>query len=191
MLYPTYTHIFRPVTQRRAWLYDVTLVVGGTLLIALSAQIRLRLPFSPVPVTAQTLGVLLTGVLLGSRRGALSVLAYLAEGVAGLPVFSAGGSGPAYLFGPTGGYLVGFIAAAYITGWLAERGWDRRMMTAALAMLAGNIALYATGLAWLTLFVGADHALALGLYPFIAGDVLKIALAALLLPVGWKALRSD
>ena len=189
MTYATYADLLRPADRSRALSYDATLVLVGSLLIALSAQLALRLPFSPVPVTAQTLAVLLTGALLGSRRGALSALAYLGEGLAGLPVFAGGAGGLPHLLGPTGGYLVGFVADAYVTGTLAERGWDRRAGTVMLAMLLGNVLLYAPGLAWLARFVGADKALALGLYPFIAGDLLKIALAALMLPLGWKLMR--
>lgn len=185
----TYADVFRPATRRRALFYDAVLVIGGSLLIALSAQIAIPLPFSPVPVTAQTLIVLLTGALLGSKRGVLAVLAYLAEGLAGLPVFSAGRAGLAHLLGPTGGYLVGFAAAAYLTGYLAERGWDRRPLTAALAMLAGNVALYLPGLVWLAAFVGPAKAPALGLYPFIVGDLLKLTLATAFLPAGWRLLK--
>ncbi len=188
MIHTTYAEILRPAAKSWALVYDAALVLGGSLLIALGAQAALHLPFSPVPITAQTLAVLLTGALLGSRRGALSVLAYLMEGLAGWPVFSAGRAGLAHLLGPTGGYLLGFVAAAYLTGYLAERGWDRRVGTTVLAMLAGNAALYAPGLAWLARFVGASQALTLGLYPFIIGDLLKIALAAALLPTGWKVL---
>lgn len=189
MIHITYADILRPSSKQRALIYDVALIVGGSLFIALSARIAIHLPFSPVPITGQTLAVLLAGALLGSRRGALSVLAYLAEGLAGLPVFSAGRAGLAHLLGPTGGYLIGFVAAAYLTGYLAERGWDRRPLTTALAMLAGNVALYLPGLAWLASFVGADKALALGLYPFVIGDLLKIVLAMTLLPTGWRLLN--
>jgi len=189
MIHTTYADILRPAAKRQALVYDAALILGGSLLVALSAQIAIPLPFSPVPITAQTLAVLLTGALLGSRRGALSLLAYLAEGLAGLPVFSAGRAGLDHLRGPTGGYLVGFVVAAYLAGYLAERGWDRRPLTTALAMLAGNVALYLPGLAWLAKFVGPAQAPALGLYPFIVGDLLKIALATALLPAGWKVLR--
>lgn len=189
MTYATYADLLRPAGRSKALAYDAALVLAGSLFIALSAQLALRLPFSSVPITGQTLAVLLTGALLGSRRGALSALAYLGEGLAGLPVFAGGAGGAAPLLGPTGGYLAGFVAAAYVTGWLAERGWYRRAGTVVLAMLLGNVLLYAPGLAWLARFVGADKALALGLYPFIAGDLLKIALAASLLPLGWKLLR--
>jgi biotin transport system substrate-specific component len=165
---------------------EALLVVGGSLLIALSAQVAIPLPFSPVPVTGQTLAVLLVGALLGCRRGASSLLVYLAEGVVGLPVFAGGGSGLLWLLGPTGGYLVGFIAAAWLVGWLCQRGWDRRAGTAALAMVLGNAVLYLCGLCWLARFVGTERVLALGLLPFVPGDLIKVALAALALPAGWR-----
>jgi biotin transport system substrate-specific component len=186
MLYTTYADVLRPSAKKSALLYDAALVIGGSLFIALGAQVAVQLPFSPVPITGQTLAVLLVGMLLGSRRGSLSLLAYLAEGLAGLPVFAGGTVGLARLLGPTGGYLVGFIVAAYVTGRLAERGWDRRVGTTILAMLLGNAAIYALGLPWLAAFVGGERALPLGLYPFIPGDLLKLALAAILLPAGWK-----
>ncbi len=189
MTYATYADILRPSARKSAALYDAALVMGGSLLIALCAQIAIPLPFSPVPITGQTLAVLLIGATLGRRRGVLCVLAYLAEGIAGLPVFAAGRTGLAHLLGPTGGYQAGFVAAAFLTGWLAERGWDRRTSTTLLAMLIGNAAIYAFGLPWLARFTGAEHALAWGLYPFVPGDVVKLALAAALLPSGWKLLK--
>jgi len=136
----------RPESRALARLYDLGLVLSASAFIAVSAHLTVRLPFSPVPVTGQTFAVLLTGALLGRQRGAAAVLAYLAEGLAGLPVFAGGMSGLAYLLGPTGGYLLGFVAAAYLTGALAERGWDRQPLTTALAMVLGNLALYAPGL---------------------------------------------
>ena len=184
----TYADILRPSVRRYAFLYDIAWIAGGSLFIALSAQVAIPLPFSPVPITGQTLAVLLTGVLLGSRRGSLCLLAYLAEGISGLPVFAGGMAGPARLVGPTGGYLVGFIAAAFLTGLLAERGWDRRVTTTLLAMLLGNAAIYAFGLPWLARFVGGERVLALGLLPFIPGDFLKLILATMFLPSGWKLL---
>jgi biotin transporter BioY len=188
MTYATYADVYRPAVQPRAFFYDAALVIAGSLLIALSAQLAVRLPFTPVPITAQTLAVLLTGALLGWRRGVAAVLLYLGEGLAGLPVFAGGGAGPGHMAGPTGGYLIGFLLAAFTTGWLAERGWDRRFGTTFLAMLAGNVLLYVPGLLWLTQFVGADKVLALGLYPFIIGDLIKVLIAAALLPAGWKLL---
>lgn len=184
----TYADILRPRARRLAWLYDLTVVMGGSLLVALSARLAFHLPFSPVPVTAQTLAVLLVGALLGSVRGGISMLLYLAQGMAGLPVFAAGGAGVAYFLGPTGGYLLGFVAGATLTGLLAERGWDRRIGTTMAAMLLGTAAIYAAGLAWLALFTRADNVLVTGLYPFIPGAVVKIVTAAVLLPQGWKLL---
>ena len=116
------------------------------------------------------------------------MLAYLTEGAAGLPVFAGGGAGIATLVGPTGGYLFGFVAAAYITGMLAERGWDRHVATVIPAMVLGTLAIYAFGLAWLAIFIGGENLLPMGLYPFLPGAVIKIALAAFLLPSGWKLL---
>lgn len=165
----------------------ILLVLSFTVLIALSARISLAVPWSSVPVTAQTFAILLTGALLGSRLGALSVIAYLAEGAMGLPVFAYGG-GIAYFMGPTAGFLIGFVPMAFVVGYLCERGWDRRPWTAVLAFLAGSVVLYIFGLFWLARFVPADSLLSAGLYPFIPGDLTKIALAAIALPSGWALL---
>ena len=187
--YATYADILRPCQKSSAAFYDAALILGGTLLVGLSAQIAIPLPFSPVPVTGQTFAVLFLGALLGARRGFLCMLTYIAEGAAGLPVFALGQAGPAVLLGPRGGYIIGFVAAACATGFLAERGWDRRITTTILAMICGNIAIYTFGLLWLCCLVGINKTiLAVGLYPFIVGDLLKTMLAAILLPIGWKLL---
>jgi biotin transport system substrate-specific component len=188
----TLADIVRPVRKDSARLYDLALVLGGSIFIALCTQIAVGYP---VPVTGQTFAVLMVGALLGARRGALSVLTYLAEGAAGLPVFAHGRAGLAALMGPTAGYLVGFVGAAYLVGMLAERGWDRRPGTTISAMILGNVVIYGFGLTWLGCLayllgkpVGGG-VLAVGLYPFLAGDMLKIALAAALLPAGWRLIR--
>ena len=181
----TYADTLRPSEKRWAALYDAALVVGGSLLIALCAQLAIGWP---VPLTAQTFAVLMIGALLGARRAGLSVLTYIMEGAAGLPVFAHGRSGLLVLLGPTGGYLVGFVVAAYVVGLLAEKGWDRRIGTTVLAMVVGNVVIYGFGLAWLSCLPGVNNVLREGLYPFIIGDLLKIALAAILLPSGWKLL---
>ncbi len=189
----TFADVLQPsfvrIRRRSVLLYDVALIVGGSLFVALSAQIAIPLPFSPVPITGQTFAVLLVGAILGSRRGACSILLYLLEGMVGLPLFAGRMSGLAHLLGPTGGYLIGFAGAAFVTGLLAEGRWDRRVQSNALAMLLGNLVIYAFGLSWLAHFVGANKVLALGFYPFIAGDLIKLALATILLPSGWKIVQ--
>lgn len=157
------------------------LVVGASLLMALCAQVAIPLPHTTVPVTGQTFAVLLAGALLGARRGAGAAALYLAGGAAGLPFFAPFGA-------HTAGYLIGFLPAAWLAGFLAERGWDRRPGTALLMMLAGSAVIFAFGLAWLSRSVAGDKLLAMGLYPFIPGDIAKSCLAAALLPGGWKLL---
>lgn len=192
----TVADVFRPALKRLAVIYDIALVIGGSLFIALSAQIAVHLPFSPVPVTGQTFAVLLIGALFGSRRGCLSVLLYVIEGSAGLPVFAMGRGGLPVLFSPTGGYLIGFIAAAYVTGLLAEKGWDRRVVTTALAMVLGNIVIYTFGVLWLACLklifrvpIGNGGLFFIGVCPFIIGDILKIIIASIILPFGWRLLK--
>ncbi len=174
--------------QQRSWLLDVVLVVLFSAFVALTAQVEI--PLWPVPLTLQTLGVLFTGAVLGSRRGALALLLYLTEGALGLPVFAGGASGVGYMLGPTGGYLVGFVVAAGVVGWLAERGWDRRLVWTAVAMVLGNVVIYVFGVAWLAVFLGdLWGALVKGMLLFVVGDLIKIAVAALTLPGGWKLAR--
>jgi len=170
-------------------LRDTALVAGFACLTALCAQISFWIGM--VPVTGQTFGVLLAGALLGSRRGALSQLTYLAVGATGIPYWFALGGAPgvARLLGPTAGYLIGFVAAAFVVGFLAERGWDRHPGKAAAAMLAGSIVYFVFGLVWLARFVPGDAVLETGLYPFVVGDMLKIGAAALALPSGWLLLQ--
>jgi len=165
---------------------NALLVVGASLVTAVAARIAIPLPWTPVPVTGQTFAVLLTGMVLGSRRGALALALYLAEGAVGLPVFAGGAAGPAALLGPTGGYLLAFPLGAAVTGMLASRGWDRRALTTLAAMLIGSGVIFACGLAWLARFVPAGQLLGAGLLPFIPGDVVKAALAALAFPYAWS-----
>ncbi len=190
----TVAGLLRPCGKKSAALYDVAVVVGGSLLIALCAQLAIGWP---VPVTGQTFAVLMIGALLGARRASVSVLTYIMAGAAGLPVFAHGRSGFTALSGFTGGYLFGFVFAVYVVGLLAERGWDRRIGTTILAMIFGNLVIYAFGLLWLyclvcmgKLGISANKILTVGLYRFIPGDLLKITLAAILLPSGWKLLSS-
>lgn len=166
---------------------DIALIVGGCLITALLAQVKIPLGFTPVPITGQTLAVLLVGASLGSRRGATALLLYLVAGT-WLPFYAGGASGFVGSL-PSGGYIVGFIPAAFAVGWLAEKGWDRgpRIL---LAMLAGNVILYVPGLLWLATFAPAESRWATtmewGLYPFVVGDAVKLVAASLLLPGAWK-----
>ena len=185
----TYALTLRPAEKRFALLYDVGLVVAGSLLMALSAQIAIRLPFSPVPVTGQTFAVLLIGAMYGRKLGLYSVLAYLTEGAAGLPFFAGGMGGAAYLAGPTGGYLLGFAVAAYLMGFLAENGWDRKYFTTIAAMLMSTAVVFVFGLAWLGFYTGWNQVIAMGFVPFIPGAVYKIALASVIPPSGWKLMK--
>ena len=164
------------------------LVVVGSLLLAFSAQFKI--PLYPVPVTGQTLLVLLIGMAYGPRLGAATVAAYLLQGAVGLPVFAGGAFGLATLFGMTGGYLFGFVAAAFAMGWLAQRGMGRTVISTVLAMFAGNIVIYLCGVTWLATFIGANKALAAGLLPFLYGDAVKLVVAAGLMPVAWRLLKA-
>ena len=171
-----------------SWAVPAAQIVAGSLVVAALARLAYVLPFTPVPVTGLTLGVLLVGAALGSRRGAAALTLYLAQGAAGLPVFAGGGTGVAWLLGPTAGYLWSAPLAAWVVGRLAEKRWDRTPSTAFLAMLAGNAAIYAVALPWLGLFVGPGEMVQAGLLPFIVGDLVKAALATALLPAAWRVI---
>ena len=173
----------------RRWMVDAILITLFSSFVALSARISIPLPFTEVPVTGLTLGVLFTGAVLGSRRGALALLFYLIEGAAGLPVFAPSAvlpPGIGRLLGPTGGYLIASPLAAAVAGLLAERGWDRHLLWTALAMLIANLLIYVVAIPWLMVFKGSlSLAFAQGMLPFIPGDLVKIAVAAGALPGGW------
>lgn len=177
--------VLAPLDRTRS----VSLVFAFSLLVALSAQIVI--PIGLVPITAQTFAVLLTGALLGSRMGAAAIIIYLAEGAIGLPFFSGGRGGLAHLLGPTGGYLVAFPAAAFVTGAFAEHGWDKRFLTAAAAMAIGSVIIMLSGWAWFSLVTNTPMAVSFQttVLTFIPGDIIKILLAAALLPTGWKLLQ--
>jgi len=165
----------------------LALILLWTLVIALSAQVSLPVPGSPVPVTGQTFGVLLTAGALGFRRAFAATILYVLIGIVGLPVFAGGASGVHWVFGATGGYLVGFVLAAVAVGGLAEMGWDRHLIGSIGAMLIGSALIYAVGLPWLAIVAHLDIATTLekGLYPFLVGDAIKLALVAAAFPVAW------
>jgi len=171
------------------WTRSVSLAVAFSLLTALAAQIVI--PIGPVPITGSTFAVLLTGALLGSRLGAMSLIIYLVEGAAGLPFFYGGSSGIAHIFGPTGGYLVAFPAAAFITGAFAENGWDKRFLTAAAGMAVGSALILLAGWMWFAALMNTNlpAAFKVSVAPHLIGDVIKIVLAAAVLPTGWALLK--
>lgn len=184
--YPTLAE--QAFSGRTTALRNGVLAIAGSLALWLSA--KLQVPFYPVPMTMQTFVVLVIGTSFGWRLGAATVALYLVEGALGLPVFAGTpekGIGLAYMVGPTGGYLLGYLPAAALCGFLASHGWDRRIATTALSMLLGTVVIYAFGLSWLGTVVGWDKPiLAWGLTPFVLGDLLKLALATSVLPLAWK-----
>jgi biotin transport system substrate-specific component len=180
------------VFPRTGLLVDVLLVVAGAGLVALAAQIEIPLGFTPVPISGQTFAVLLVGASVGPFLGASSLLLYFLVGLVGAPVYSGGDGGWEIVKGATGGYLVGFIVAAALTGWLAQRRWDRRFNSAVAAMLSGSVVIYLFALPWLARTANLDltGTLEAGLYPFVIGDLIKLYLAGMLLPGAWRLVKN-
>ncbi|WP_430398684.1 biotin transporter BioY [Ferrovibrio sp.] len=166
----------------KAWRIALAMLAGSALL-AISAKVQV--PFWPVPMTLQTLAILAIGMAFGSRLGAATVLLYLAEGFVGLPVFAGAAAGPAYFAGPTAGYLIGFVASAWLIGWLAERGWDRSLLRCLIAMAVGHAVVFVFGVSWLATLVGVQKALAAGLYPFWAATLVKTLLGVAVMQAAW------
>lgn len=167
---------------------DVALVVGGSMLTAVAAQIAI--PLWPVPITGQTLAVLLVGSALGATRGALSMVLYALLGIVGLPVFAEGNSGLGVIGSASGGYIIGFIASAALVGWIAQTARDRRLLGAVLSFVGGTIVTFAFGLVWLAAVLGTDlpTTLEYGLYPFIVGGAIKALLGAAIISTAWRLL---
>ncbi len=177
--------LYRTYKPNSLWM-ELPLLLTFNLLLAASAYLSIDLPFSPVPITGQTFGVLLVAMALGRVRGTAIVLAYLVEGGLGLPVFAGGTAGFAKFLGPTGGYLIGFPVAAYLVGYLADRGWDRGYVKSAGAMLLGTVVIFAVGLLWLSRFTSSSTLLEMGLIPFMPGALVKIVIASIVLPSIWR-----
>ena len=171
------------------WTRSAGLVIVFSLFIAAFAQFSI--PIGPVPITGQSFAVLLTGALLGSRLGAAAVIAYLIEGTVGLPFFAGGGGGILRFFGPTGGYLIAFPAAAFAVGAFAEHGWDKNYWSAVTAMAIGSLIILIVGGVWFSVITTTppDVAFQTAVFPFLPGDLIKIALAAAVLPTGWALLK--
>lgn len=179
------------VFPRPSILTDTALVLAGTALVSVCAQISVKLPFTPVPITGQTFAVCLVGASLGAIRGVASLTLYFLIGIAGAPVYAHHDHGWDVITSASGGYIVGFIAAAAVTGVLAEHRWDRKFSSAVGAMLTGNVVIYLIGLPWLAavLNTNLEKTLEYGLYPFVPGDMFKLYCAAALLPVAWRGVE--
>ncbi|GAA2070601.1 biotin transporter BioY [Microbacterium hatanonis] len=186
----------RPSTRARALALDATLVLTGALTVAVLAQVEV--PLWPVPITGQTLGVIIVGAALGARRGALSLLSYLGLGLAGLPVFAGLSGGLASVAKPSFGFIIGFVFAAFVAGWFAERSWDRRPALAFAGFAAASVVPFLVGVPYMAFILnnvlglgyGLGDVLAVGVLPFIVGGVVKAALAAAIVPAAWALVRA-
>lgn len=181
--------VIRPTKPQTATALNVSSVLIGSLLLALSAQIAMPLPFTPVPVSMQSLAVLLLGGMLGYKRASLAVMLYLLEGAIGLPVFANGGYGIAKLIGPTAGYCWGFVFAAFVVGYISEKNSQKSVATTFFAMTLGTVIILFCGAIWLSLSIGLEHSLNLAVYPFLLGDLAKIFFATAIIPGSWKMIR--
>ena len=179
-------NLLSTVWPKSQLLHKAVLVGLGVVLLAISSKVQV--PFWPVPMTLQTLVVLMIGATSGARLAGATLMTYLAAGAVGLPVF-ASGAGLAYMVGPTGGYLAGFLVAAVVTGYLADRGYGRSLLSALALFAIGEVAIFALGTGWLGILIGAEKAIAGGLLPFIPGEILKMALGTAILSLAWKQAR--
>jgi len=176
-------NLFSTAFPRSQALHKAAAIGLGIVILTLASKVQV--PFWPVPMTLQTLAVLMIGATAGMRLGGATVLAWLGLGAVGAPVFATG-AGLAYMAGPTGGYLAGFLLAALVIGYLADRGYGRTVVSALAMLLVGLVAIYALGLGWLSLLIGAPKAMAAGLVPFIPAEILKLALGTAILTAAWK-----
>ena len=174
------TNKLNSFTKTQFFTVTFALAIVGSILLSLLARLSIPVPFSPVPITGQTLGVLLLGGLLGSRLATITVLTYLFEGAIGLPVFAGGSLGLLYLLGPTGGYLIGFVPAAYLVGYLSEKGWNAKIGGSILVMTLGTAVIFLFGVSCLSITAGVTNAINIGLIPYLPGATVKISLAAIL-----------
>ena len=159
---------------------NIVIALSCSIFLALLARLSMPVPFSPVPITGQTFGILFLGTVLGSRLGVLSVIAYISEGLVGFPVFAGGTAGFLYLLGPTGGYLIGFIPAVYLVGYLSEKRWTNKFTATIITMIFGTSIIFIFGISWLAITAGFGTALSIGLYPYLLGAAVKIILASVI-----------
>jgi len=165
------------LTKSKSLTANIVIAFSGSILLVLLARLSIPVPFSPIPITGQTFGVLFLGTVLGRKLGTLSVIIYIIEGITGLPVFAGGSFGFLYLLGPTGGYILGFIPAIYLVGYLAEKGWMNNVSATFVAMVLGTSIIFIFGISWLSVTAEFGTALSIGLYPYIPGAIIKIILA--------------
>lgn len=174
------TNKIKQLTKGQTFALSIGISFAGSILLALLARLSIPLPFSPIPITGQTFGILFLGGLLGSRMATLSIVFYIMEGIVGLPVFAGGSLGPLYLLGPTGGYILGFIPSAYFVGYLSENGWNRNVLLTSMSMVIGTFLIFLFGVSWLSLMAGLSTAISIGFIPYLPGAVVKIALATVI-----------
>jgi len=174
------TNKIKQLTKEQTFALSVGISFAASILLALLARLSIPVPFSPVPITGQTFGVLFLGGLLGRRLATLSIIIYIFEGMIGMPVFAGGSLGPLYLLGPTGGYILGFIPSAYLVGYLSENGWNRNVLLTSISMVIGTFLIFLFGVSWLSFTAGLNTAILIGFIPFLPGAVVKIALATVI-----------
>jgi len=172
-----------------SYLAEIPILLSFNILLVVCAYLSINLPFSPVPITGQTFGVLIIAMALGKTRGVSVIMAYLLEGAMGLPVFAGGTAGMVKFVGPTGGYLFGFLGAAFVVGYLADKGWDKGYFKSAVVMILGTVIIFLCGLLWLLHFIPLENVFTVGLIPFIPGAIVKISVASVILPSVWKSVR--
>jgi len=192
MVSTTYPTLINLIWRKQNSVFrNFCLIIFGS--FAMWASAKIQIPFYPVPLSMQTFVVLIIGMSMGWKLGSATIIFYLAQGIVGLPVFAGTpekGLGLVYILGPTGGFLIGFVLAVAVVGWLAERGFNRTIPLAASAMIIGNIVIYIPGVLWLGSVIGWDKpVIELGILPFLLGDALKILIATILLPKIWKFCR--
>lgn len=175
------TNKIESLNKDQALTFTIGISITGSILLALLARLSFPVPFSPIPITGQTFGILLLGAMLGKRLGTITVITYIIEGAIGLPVFAGGSTGLLYLFGPTGGYIIGFIPAVFLVGYLCEKGWNKHFISAITSMTLGTMMIFVFGVSWLAVGTGLQTALQIGATPYIPGAIIKISVASVMI----------
>lgn len=174
------TNKFESLTKNQTITFTIAVALTGSLLLALLARLSFPVPFSPIPITGQTFGILILGALLGRQLGTITVITYIFEGTVGLPVFAGGSTGLLYILGPTGGYIIGFIPAVFLVGYLSEKGWNKGFISTITSMTLGTIIIFTFGVSWLSISTGFLNSITIGLIPYLPGAFVKITSAAII-----------